>query len=97
MRWLTPRRVVPAATLKTDFIQGAQGAIDAAAGRAYQIQWIAKVQVGNVNRASQASGYSDFSADIIEAPLAAALPVVLSHGPANSLYLKYWRVWADLK
>jgi Zn-dependent metalloprotease/PKD repeat protein len=67
-----------------------------AAGKVYQLQWIANVQVGNFSRASQASGYSDFTADIIEAPQAAALPVVLSHGPASSLYLKYWCLWADL-
>ncbi len=68
----------------------------AAAGRVYHNQWIEQVQIGNVDRTSRASAYSDFTGDVIAATTASSLPVVLSHGPANSLYLKYWRVWADL-
>ncbi|BBO70793.1 hypothetical protein DSCA_47230 [Desulfosarcina alkanivorans] len=67
-----------------------------AAGQMYQIQWIANVQVGGFERASQASGYSDFTADVIAVPASASIPVVLSHGPAGSLYFRSWRIWADL-
>jgi PKD repeat protein len=66
-----------------------------ASGVMYQVQWIANVQMGDFARASQASGYSDFTGDIVEASAGEFIPVVLSHGPASVRYLKSWRVWAD--
>jgi len=66
------------------------------AGQIYNYQWIAKVTVGDFSNSSTASGYSEFVSEKIEIQKATPYSVTLTHGPAESSYQKFWRIWADL-
>ena len=66
------------------------------AGRIYFYQWITKVVVGEFSNSSAASGYSDFTSDVIEVQKATPYALRLSSAPPGSPYPKYWRIWADL-
>jgi Zn-dependent metalloprotease/chitodextrinase len=59
-------------------------------------EWVKEVAVGAFSNSSGASGYSDFTTELIEVEKNAAYPVTLTPGFANSSYTEYWRMWADL-
>jgi PKD repeat protein len=59
-------------------------------------EWIAEVAVGSFSNPSGASGYSDFTSEVITVDKGVAYTVTLTPGFASSSYGEYWRVWADL-
>jgi vibriolysin len=68
----------------------------ASSGNNQNYEWIAKVAVGSMSNASGSSGYSDFTAKVIDVAKAVPVDVTLTPGFASSSYNEYWRMWADL-
>ncbi len=60
-----------------------------------QYEWIANVSVGAFSHASGASGYSDFSAQVIPLTPGQNYPVTFTPGFAGGAYSEFWRVWID--
>lgn len=58
-------------------------------------EWIAGVEVGNLNYTSGASGYSDFTAQSASLSPGSSVSVSLSPGFSGSAYTEYWTIWID--
>ncbi len=58
-------------------------------------EWIAKVEVGNVNNSSNASGYTDFTNKVVNTSAGATVNLTLTPGFAGSSYSEYWVIWVD--
>jgi PKD repeat protein len=66
------------------------------AGSDQDYEWIAAVDFGGFSWSSEASGYSDFSALMVEAVKGQSVPVKLTPGyPGSTHYEERWRIWAD--
>ena len=65
-------------------------------GNNQNYEWIAQVAMGSFPKASGASAYSDFTAEVIEVSKGTAVNVTLTPGFAGASYNEYWRIWADL-
>ncbi|WP_300458651.1 GEVED domain-containing protein [Desulfobacula sp.] len=59
-------------------------------------EWVKTVSIGNFSNNSAASGYSDFTGQIIEVTSGSSSPIVLTPGFSGSAYNEHWRIWADL-
>jgi PKD repeat protein len=59
-------------------------------------EWIAQVDVGALSNSSGASGYSDFTDQVVAMETGTTYAVTLTPGFAGSSYPEYWRIWADL-
>jgi PKD repeat protein len=57
--------------------------------------WIKKVVLGSFIKNSGATGYSDFTTDIIPVIKGSSFPIELTPGYAYYTYYLYWRVWID--
>jgi M6 family metalloprotease-like protein len=66
-----------------------------AQGNNNQYEWIAGVSVGSLNNTSNASGYSDFTAQTANLTAGGSVNVNLTPGFAGTGYSEYWKVWID--
>lgn len=66
-----------------------------ASGNDYSYEWIANVEVGNLNHASGASGYSDFTSQTANLTAGGNVAVSLTPGFASTTYNEYWAIWID--
>jgi hypothetical protein len=57
--------------------------------------WIAKVQLSNINNPTGKSQYSDFTAQTINLNKGGTYPLSLSTGNSYFSYAEYWRIWID--
>jgi PKD repeat protein len=67
----------------------------ASSGQSQGYEWIAQVDAGGLSNASGASGYSDYTDQLIAVDTETPYAVTLSPGFAGSSYTEYWRIWAD--
>ncbi|NIM12380.1 MAG: hypothetical protein GTO45_09720 [Candidatus Aminicenantes bacterium] len=67
----------------------------ASSGSSQAYEWIAGVQVGDLNNSSGASGYTDFTAKVAHLTPGASASVSLTPGFASSSYNEYWKIWID--
>jgi len=58
-------------------------------------EWIAGVHVGTINNTSGASGYSDFTSQILDVLSGDTVSVSLTPGFSDSSETEYWKVWID--
>ncbi len=58
-------------------------------------EYVAGVQVADLNNTSGASGYSDFTSQIANLTAGASANVVLTPGFVGSSYTEYWKIWID--
>jgi PKD repeat protein len=68
----------------------------ASMGQRQNYEWIKQVTVGSFSNPSGASGYSDFTSEIIEVQKDTPVAVTLIPGFAGSSFTEYWRIWTDL-
>jgi hypothetical protein len=57
--------------------------------------WIAKVQLSNINNPTGKSQYSDFTAQVVNVNKGGTYPLSLSTGNSYFSYAEYWRIWID--
>jgi PKD repeat protein len=67
----------------------------ASTGANYSTEWIARVKVGNLDNASGASGYSDFTALVANLTRGASTSLTLTPGFSGKSRVEYWKIWID--
>jgi lysyl endopeptidase len=58
-------------------------------------EWIAQVQIGNLNHSSTASAYSDYTNKTAAVTAGGNVSVTLTPGYAGRTYSQYWKIWID--
>ncbi|NIM17349.1 MAG: PKD domain-containing protein [Candidatus Aminicenantes bacterium] len=83
--------------IKIDYITVTDPVIQycTSSGNNYSYEWIAGVQVGDLNNTSGASGYSDFTSMTANLSAGASVNVTLTPGFSGDSYTEYWRIWID--
>jgi len=64
-------------------------------GNDYSYEWIEDVHTGSLNNTSGASGYSDFTSQILDVSSGDTISVTLTPGFSGSSYTEYWTIWID--
>lgn len=58
-------------------------------------EWIARVQVGNLDNSSSAAGYTDFTAQTAQITAGSNASVTLTPDFSSSTYNEYWKIYVD--
>jgi len=58
-------------------------------------EWLARVQIGNLDNSTGASAYSDFTFKKANATAGGSVSVTLTPGFASRSYTEYWKTWID--
>lgn len=64
-------------------------------GKNQNYDWIARVQVGNLDNSTAASAYSGFKNKAVSLTAGANVSVTLTPGFAGRSYNEYWKIWID--
>jgi len=80
---------------KVDYITVSVEPYCASQGNNSSMEWIARVQVGTMDNASGAAGYTDFTAVTCELIEGSTVNVILTPGFSGSAYTENWRIWID--
>ncbi|WP_298774348.1 M4 family metallopeptidase [uncultured Shewanella sp.] len=65
-------------------------------GGSNSYEWISGVSVGGFSNSSGASGYSDFTGQVIDMTKGTGYPMVLTPGYSGASYTENWLIWVDL-
>jgi hypothetical protein len=98
-----PNRGVPvtaiithlAADLPDNAVSGGPVPYCPAYGKNQNYEWIARVQVGNLDNSTTASAFSDFTDKIAALTAGANVNITLTPGFVSRSYLEYWKIWID--
>ncbi len=83
-----PADAVPGGTPPAEYCSGY--------GKNQNYEWISRVQVGGLDNSSQASAYSDYTAQTVNLTAGAGVSVTLTPGyAAGKSYTEYWKIWID--
>ncbi|HLP60548.1 MAG TPA: PKD domain-containing protein, partial [Candidatus Deferrimicrobium sp.] len=80
---------------KIDYMNVAEIPYCPSQGTTYSMEWIARVQVGTLNNASGAAGYTDFTHLTCNLTGGTSAAVTLTPGFSSSTYSEYWKIWID--
>jgi Zn-dependent metalloprotease len=80
---------------KLDYILVFEKSYCASRGIDFSWEWIAGVQVGEMDNASGAAGYTDFTSITCDLSGGDTVNVVLTPGFFDSPYTEYWKIWID--
>jgi PKD repeat protein len=80
---------------KTDYITVTNVQYCDSEGTDQDYEWIAGVEVGDLNNSSGASGYTDYTSMTANLTAGASANVSLTPGFASSSYNEYWKIWID--
>ncbi|NPD83765.1 S8 family serine peptidase [Lentimicrobium sp. L6] len=64
-------------------------------GNDFSYEWISKVVMGSFTKSSGATGYSDFTGDIVSLNQGENVAVTLTPSFKSSTYAEYWKIWID--
>ncbi len=64
-------------------------------GSDYSYEWISKVAIGEYSNSSSASGYTDFTSEVIDVNADETYTISLTPAYASSAYNEYWKIWID--
>ncbi len=67
----------------------------ASQGNISSMEWIARVQVADLDNPSGASGYTDFTYLTATMQAGSTVNVALTPGFSGTIYTEYWRIWID--
>ena len=67
----------------------------ASQGNKITYEWIARVQVADLDNPSGASGYTDFTSLVATMQEGSTVNVSLTPGYSGSAYTEYWKIWID--
>ncbi len=65
------------------------------AGSNSSYEWVARAQVGDLDKSSGAAGYSDYTSDVAHLAPGGSVSVTLTPGFSSSTYTEYWKIWID--
>jgi len=80
---------------KLDYISVSEKPYCASQGNTFSMEWIAGVQVGTMDNASGAAGYTDFTSITCDLQGGSTVNVVLTPGFSSYTYTEYWKIWID--
>ncbi|NIO80981.1 MAG: PKD domain-containing protein, partial [Candidatus Aminicenantes bacterium] len=80
---------------KVDYIDVAEKPYCTSSGNSQSYEYIAGVEVGDLNNPSGASPYSDFTGLTTHITQGGTVNVSLTPGFPGSSYTEYWRIWID--
>jgi PKD repeat protein len=80
---------------KTDYINVSEKPYCPSQGNTFSMEWIAGVEVGTMNNASGAAGYTDFTSITCDLTGGSTVNVTLTPGFSGSVYTEYWKIWID--
>jgi PKD repeat protein/agmatine/peptidylarginine deiminase len=80
---------------KTNYITVSDTQYCDASGQSYNYEWLAGVEVGDLNNTSGASGYTDFTSLTANLTAGATVNVTLTPGFDGGSYTEYFRIWID--
>jgi PKD repeat protein len=81
--------------VKVGYINVSEKPYCASQGTTYSMEWIAGVQVGTLDNASGAAGYTDFTSIICDLQGGDTVNVVLTPGFNGGPWTEYWKIWID--
>jgi PKD repeat protein len=81
--------------VKVGYISVSEKPYCASQGNTFSMEWIAGVEVGTMNNASGAAGYTDFTGITCDLEGGTTVNVVLTPGFSGSTYTEYWKIWVD--
>ena len=64
-------------------------------GTDYSYEWISQITIGTYSNSSSASGYTDFTSEIIDLTPGQSYALSLVPGFSGSSYNEYWKIWID--
>jgi subtilisin family serine protease len=64
-------------------------------GKNCTYEWISEVVVGTFTNSSGASGYSDFTSQVIDLTAGSTYAISLSPDYSGTSYSEYWKIWID--
>jgi PKD repeat protein len=80
---------------KLDYISVSEKSYCASKGILFTWEWIAGVQVGKMDNASGAAGYTDFTSITCDLSGGDKVNVVLTPGFLDYSYTEHWKIWID--
>jgi Zn-dependent metalloprotease len=80
---------------KLNYINVSEKPYCASQGNTYSMEWIAGVQVGDMNNASGAAGYTDFTNITCNLTGGTTPGVTLTPGFSGGVWTEYWTIWID--
>jgi PKD repeat protein len=80
---------------KVDYISVAEKPYCPSQGNTFSMEWVAGVEVGTMNNASGAAGYTDFTSITCYLTGGDTVNVTLTPGFSGSTYTEYWKIWID--
>jgi PKD repeat protein len=81
--------------IKLDYISVSEKPYCASQGTTYSLEWIARVQVDDLDNSSGSAGYTDFTSITEDLTGGATVSVALTPGFSSTVYTEYWRIWID--
>ncbi len=81
--------------IKVDYISVSEKPYCASQGTTYSLEWIARVQVDDLDNSSGSAGYTDFTYIIEDLIGGTTVNVALTPGFASTIYTEYWKIWID--
>jgi Zn-dependent metalloprotease len=64
-------------------------------GTTYSLEWIARVQVDDLDNPSGSAGYTDFTSISEDLTGGTTVNVALTPGFSSTIYTEYWKIWID--
>jgi Zn-dependent metalloprotease len=80
---------------KVGYINVADKPYCASQGTTYSLEWIARVQVDNLDNSSGSAGYTDFTNITEYLTGGNTVSVALTPGFSSTIYTENWRIWID--
>ena len=80
---------------KVDYIDVAEKPYCPSQGNTYSMEWVARVQVADIDNSSGAAGYTDFTSITGHMEADSTVNVTLTPGFSGTVYTEYWKVWID--
>ena len=80
---------------KVNYISVSEKPYCASQGTTYSMEWIARVQMSNVDNSSGAAGYTNFTNITCNLTGDDTVNVILTPGFSGGVWTEYWRIWID--
>lgn len=80
---------------KIGYINVADKPYCASQGTTFSLEWVARVQVDDLDNASGSAGYSDFTNITENLTGGSTVNVTLTPGFSSTVYTEYWKIWID--
>jgi Zn-dependent metalloprotease len=80
---------------KVGYINVSEKPYCASQGNTFSMEWIARIQMSNVDNPSGAAGYTDFTGITCDLEGGTTVNVILTPGFNGGPWTEYWKIWID--